>query len=311
MPVSENSKRKVPNLSGINSPKLLAAYAEALRYLRREYVTGVGIGYAVKNGRRLKALALSIHVAQKRPAEELTEAQRFPKKLLNVRVDVVEVNIRPQHAAVQANLRQFTKMDPLQPGFVIKTETGEIGTIGLLVKDAESGQNYILGAGHVLAKNANGVFQPNHSIAPQPVGRVKAVVSAPIDAAVASYGGRSGRNQPFGTNTQINSVRNPKKGEVLTVSGAFSGVANATVDWIGKKSIDYGNGNWRDIDGFQLSAPPSSPPLTLDGDSGALWFDTTGAAVGLHVGGETKGGKSWAFACNVQDAMTRLSVKLA
>lgn len=303
---SAGRKRKSPSLPGIGSPKLLEAYAQGLRFLKREYVTGVGIGYAQKKGQRLKTLALSIHVSEKCPDSALTKSQRFPRKMLGVRVDVVEVNIRPQLSDAETDLRQFTRNDTLQPGMAIKTEAGEIGTVGLLVRGRSDQRAYILGSGHVLGTAGTKLFQPNRSIAPKAVGTVISLIDAPGDSGIAEFNGRGTRNQPIASSVIIGTARSVRSNDELLISGAFSGLRRATVEWIGRKSIKYGPNDWRDVDGFQLSVSPSLSPLTRPGDSGALWFDSLGAAVGLHVGGD----KSWAFACNIVEAMGLLDVEL-
>src|SRR4051812_13517109 len=62
---ANSGARKRPLPPGIKNAKLTAAYADAQRFLRRDYVTGVGIGYVMKRGQYTKQIAISIHVEAK------------------------------------------------------------------------------------------------------------------------------------------------------------------------------------------------------------------------------------------------------
>lgn len=88
------STRKAELLPGVSDPELLAAYAAAQAWLRRSYVTALGIGYARTGGKPTREMALSVHVTKRVPDAELSPRQRFPRTLLGVRVDVVESNIQ-------------------------------------------------------------------------------------------------------------------------------------------------------------------------------------------------------------------------
>lgn len=307
---ANSNARKRPPLPGIKSTKLAAAYADAQRFLRREYVTGVGLGYAMKRGRYTKQIAISIHVNAKLDESHLTKAQRFPKSLRGVRVDVVQLNISPQLSDADFQARQRTKADPLRPGILIKTDSGDFGTLGLLVTSLSDGQAYVLGSGHVLGAPGTKVFQPNKTLAPKSVGNVTVVNGSPSDAAIAQCSGRGFRNQPQGTNIRINSVRQAAIGEVLKLSGAMTGLTNGEVVWVGIKDIVYGPNDIRKVNGFQLKPATSAEPITEQGDSGALWFDSAGAGVGLHVGGDTDQGNSWFFACHLEEVMAKMELSL-
>lgn len=310
VPARPRTAEKLPQLPGITDRKLLAAYRDAQCFLRRRYVSGVGIGYAMKNGKYTKELAISIHVDTKVPIEQLTKLQRFPATLGGVRVDVVALRIAPHISGDEAEARQRTKLNPLRPGALLKTEDGDIGTIGLLVTGQRDGKTYLLSAAHVMQSLAVKIYQPNKALAPAFLGQVIAIFNTPGDVAIAECRGRRTLNQPMGSNTPISKVRSVALDDVLTISGAMSGLAKAKVMWIGRKDMIYGPDDVRKVDGFQMCSATATPLSTRRGDSGALWFDEDGAGVGLHVGGDTTDGLPWYFACNLEQAMARLKVKL-
>ena len=323
MPRNTPSRRKsgVPPLPGITDKKLLTAYAVALRYLRRSYVTGVGIGYAMEDETFTQELALCIHVREKRPIDALTKAQVLPRRLKGVRVDVVRRSFVQQMTSSEYEARQKTRQDPLRPGALLKTDKSGAGTIGLLVKGMKDGQRYILTAGHVLDGGARNVYQPMRSVAPTPVGTVAGQVHQLVDAGLVGYDGRAAENRPIASSVRITSLRVPGLNDTLTVSGAYSGATAGWVSWIGTSAVGIGSGT--DHHGGDVShikvlgfvvhpLDAASGVLTQKGDSGALWFDAeTGAAVGLHVGSHVdEHGHICALACDMTAVMDRLRVTL-
>ncbi|MEO3714121.1 hypothetical protein [Roseateles flavus] len=307
-------------LPGVSDPRLLAAYAAAQPWLRRSYVTGLGIGYARKGGRPTRELALSVHVSKRLPDGELSARQRFPRTLLGVRVDVVQANLRPHLSQEEVQARRRTAAIPLRPGVLLKTEGGDLGTVALMVRGRTSGENYVLGAGHVMLQSGTTVFQPNSSAAKRLTISVEQVERSLGDAGIASYTGRAAENRPYGTDLVIGRVRDVRLDDRLTMSGAFSGLTVGKVDWVGQKPITYADGLTLNVPGFQLRPVTEGDSLTQPGDSGALWFDRFGAAVGINVGGKDdtavaiEGDEAdstpWAFACHLVKMMDQLDVEL-
>jgi hypothetical protein len=220
------------------------------------------------------------------------------------------VNISPHLSDADFQARQRTKVDPLRPGILIKTDSGDFGTLGLLVTSLSDGQTYLLGSGHMLDAPGTNIFQPNKTLAPKAIGQVTVVSGSPSDAAIAKCSGRGFRNQPMGTSIQINSVRHAAIGDVLKLSGAATGLTNGEVVWVGTKDVVYGPNDVRRVSGFQLKPATSADPITQHGDSGALWFDSAGAGVGIHVGGDTDQGNSWFFACHLEEVMAEMELSL-
>lgn len=302
--------RKADRLPGISDPTLLAAYAAAQPWLRRSYVTGIGIGYARENGQPTNEIAVSVHVARRVPEAGLTKSQRFPRTILGVRVDVVESNMAFHLSESEVEVRRRQASNPLRPGVLIRTSAGDLGTVGLLVRSKGSGETFILGSGHVMVASGMQFFQPHGGAAGKLQGAVTQVERSRGDAGIASYSGRIADNRPLGTNIRITTVRDVRPFESLIMSGAFSGITYGVVDWIGQKSITYGNGEFANVPGFQLRRPSgTNGDLSQPGDSGALWFDSTDSAVGISVGGGDDV-DPWAFACHIVDVMECLGVML-
>jgi hypothetical protein len=65
-------------------------------WLRRPGVAAVDVGYKIKDGKLTDEVAVRVHVKRKRPLEELPEAERFPERLDEVSVDVIEADYGPQ-----------------------------------------------------------------------------------------------------------------------------------------------------------------------------------------------------------------------
>lgn len=299
-----------PASRGKARKRLAAAYADARRYLRRKYVTGVGIGYVMECGLCTNEIGISIHVTAKLDDAFLSKAQRFPRTLRGIRVDVVQSNFSAHLSDAEFHARQRNVADPLRPGILIKTGDGNVGTIGLLVTSLVDGHRYVLSSGHVLDAPGATVYQPNKTLAPVPLADVTMVRGSPNDAAIARYSGRGFRDIPLGTSIRINSVRRAAIGDILRLSGAMTGVTNGKVVWVGTRDMVYGPGDIRRVNGFQLEPATSADPATERGDSGALWFDPAGAGVGLHVGGAVDGGNAWSFACHLDDVMASMQLSL-
>lgn len=315
------STRKAELLPGVSDPELLAAYAAAQAWLRRSYVTALGIGYARTGGKPTREMALSVHVTKRVPDAELSPRQRFPRTLLGVRVDVVESNIRTHLSEAEVQARRRTAAVPLRPGILLKTGANDLGTVALSVRGKATGQTFVLGSGHVMLQTGTRVFQPNASAANRLVSEVELVERSRGDAGIASYTGRAAENRPYGTDVLIKRTRPVRVDDRLMMSGAFSGLTEGKVDWVGMRFIPYADGLRLNVPGFQLRPIVDGDTLTQPGDSGALWFDRHGAAVGINVGGkddlavDSDGGAeydttSWAFACHLEHMLEALNVEL-
>lgn len=305
------SRRRLP---GIRSSRLLAAYEDARRFLRREYVTGVAIGSARRSGQVTDEIAICVYVDAKRPLSELSRAQQLPRSIRGVPLDVVQLVLEPQFVVgSEGRARRETRVATLQPGLQIKTAHGDVGTIALAARPRNGGPGVIVTAGHVAGSTGAQVFQPFGNAPEHRVGKVTAVSLAGLDAGCVSIAGRTTSNLPFGSATPITRVRKAREGDSLQMSGAFSGTVQGVVRAIGETKTIFpgGSGAPRTLVGFFLNPPPAAPAaFTEGGDSGALWFDGMGAAVGVHVAGGFDKGVAWAFACDMGQVLDVLGLSL-
>ena len=65
----------------------------------RPGVTGVDVGYKIKNGEITDELAIRIHVKRKLPRESMSEHELLPERLGRFSVDVIVAEYGPQAAA--------------------------------------------------------------------------------------------------------------------------------------------------------------------------------------------------------------------
>lgn len=318
--MSSARRKKSEILHGINSQNLIVAYAAAQSWLRRKNVTAIGIGYAWKDDRPTDEISLSVHVSKRIPTENLSRRQLLPRALQGVRVDVMESNLEVHLSEEEVLARRGSAANPLQPGVLIKTAYGDVGTAALLVRGKQSEDTFILGSGHVMLKQDAVLFQPSKTAPGHLIGRVARVERSRGDAGIATYTGRQIENRPYGSSVVINSTREVQLNDVLEMSGAFSGRVLGVVDWIGSRNIKYPDGKTIEVPGFQLRPYPlgSDYILTQQGDSGALWFDQLGNAVGINIGGSkfAVNGEGealrapWAFASHIVDMMEALDVEI-
>ena len=73
-------------------------------WLAREGVTAVDLGFKWSQGLMTGQLSIRVHVAQKRPADQLSEAQLFPEELQGIPVDVIEAEYGLQLLPGQSQL---------------------------------------------------------------------------------------------------------------------------------------------------------------------------------------------------------------
>lgn len=307
---AKSRKKGAGVIAGQGDEHFAAAYADARRFLRRPYVAGLSVGYARRGGQITDELAICIHVGNKLPDSQLTAAQRLPRTIRGVRVDVVEMLLEPQFVnGPEGKARRETRMDPVMPGLQIKTEFGSFGSVGLIARRQSSGASatVLLTAGHVLGVVGARVFQPNTTAGPLQVGRVIDVRLSGVDAGCTEFAGRSGLNRPFPTGPTIAGIGKAGINDGLTLSGAYSGVVQGVVHGPGQTKTVFTGGL---VDGFFLNPLPDATGFTEQGDSGSLWFDAAGRAVGLHVAGSYANGEAWAFACDIADVMKVLGLQL-
>lgn len=296
---------------------LQTAYTQARRLLRRSDVTGVSIGEALRKGKP-RGLAICIYVAQKLPRKALTKAQRLPKSIAGIPVDILErrhvVHVLPLG---ERQARRLNSADPVPPGVEVGPHNGGTGTLGLVVVDALSSTRdiCILTAAHVLnVPTGTAVYQPRIETPQNLLGHVRRkVLNKRCDAAIAVVdSNRQTTNLPMGCETPINGCRDVQMGDILCKSGSMTGVTQAVVKSIGLFKIDYPGYGEKLMEGFELCPLAGTDEISDEGDSGSVWYDPiSGEGVGLSIAGDKLGEadiNEWAFACHLSAVIQEMNV---
>jgi hypothetical protein len=264
-----------------------------------EGLQGIDFGWIYKNGIRTNRRGIRFHVKRKRTPAEVDVKELLPETILSVPTDVVEATYAP-HALSPTSL-----FDPIRPGISTgNTLRQSTGTLGLFVSDNEAGDLCMLSNWHVLCGSTDAqvgeeITQPGPahlgSLPPRNVATLLKwlPLANGMDAALAKLvSGAAVDLKTFGTDLKPVKAANPQIGMHLIKTGVTSGVTRAIVDGVGGSyQIDYsGFGEeLRWMDGFRLIVDPTQPEdeISLEGDSGAVWFEPNKRwAVGLHFGGE-------------------------
>ena len=286
------------------TPRVQAAFDEAVRkFMQRDTVTGIDVGFKAVGGRRTATLAIRIHVREKFAARALSAQSRFPKAINGVPVDVIEAVYESQSVD---DLQ--VRVDPVRPGVSIGRLGDTAGTMGVVVTDnRRASRPGFLTAGHVLFSH-NGspgdiVVQPGPSDGGVAADVVATVARAftPSDAALAVFTGDRAVDPTVAiSGVTLTAPREPALGDVLEKCGRSTGVTRATVDGIG---------HFMGVrDSFHLVGLDDNP-IVEAGDSGAMWYDpVTGAAIGLHCKGPTVFTPSANFA--VASRLTEVTKKI-
>ncbi|WP_317930335.1 hypothetical protein [Halioxenophilus sp. WMMB6] len=212
----------------------------------------------------------------------------------------------------------------LQPGQGLCRQDGLPGSLGLAVRDRHSDRIGLLSCWHVLAtpQGREGDLIHRHSAHPYPVRREPIATLARWflddegDAAVAwLLPGVTIATELSELPLILTNHRAPQVGDILVKVGAQTGCTRARVTNIGHHPASYGHTQLT-MAGFYLepiSQPKQCALISAPGDSGAIWCDElSGAAVGLHVGGECRPhfGPIHAKACTINRVLQRLEVDL-
>jgi len=281
--------------------KASAATAHAKRVAQRyDGITGVDFGFIYKAGKRTTKRGIRFHVAMKRASEQLSDVERLPDELHGFECDVLQARYRPNDGTAAQVSR--TLLPGISIGNLPRRTTG---TLGMMVLDSHTGDPCVLSNWHVLAGSTSAasgeeIIQPGPaSLGPSdPANKVAELLrwtnlSHGYDAALGRIvGGIAFSNHDGDANVELISTVEPTLGMKLVKSGLSSRFTHAVVDGIdGSYPIDYSDYGdaTRWMDGVHLVSDPSSKDdeITLDGDSGSIWFQQdSGHTVALNFSGE-------------------------
>lgn len=295
----------MPRPRGRRDPLDVAFESAVRRFGRRRDVTGVDIGYKIKNGVRTGETSIRLHVRKKK-RRGLKKSRRFPKTIHGVLVDVIQATYDNQNAALQQ------RVDPAQPGISIGRAGDGTGTMGLVVTDnRRAGAPAFLTAAHVLYSGSGApgdlVMQPSPGDGASPADAIATAGRANLatDAALVLLDqGRAAHPVVALSSVRQAGPREPRLGDVLEKCGRTTGLTQGQVDGIGQYMGV--------TDAFRLVGLTSAQ-IVAAGDSGAVWYDpATGAVVGLHCKGPTTpAAGNFAIAAKLTAVSRRLAVTTA
>ena len=278
--------------------------------LKKSHVVGVGIGEKIKDGKRTGRMSLKVYVERKVAKARLSKSDLVSPVISEVETDVEEVGIIRSLASNRMRAR------PARGGASIGHFRITAGTLGCLVKDAQTGKALILSNNHVLAnsnkaKKGDAVIQPGAADGGKPprdtIAKLERWVKIgfgktanTVDAAVA---------RPLhdtDVSPEISSIGIPtgtakaKRGLVIQKTGRTTDHtlgevkdvhAMVRVDYDGKTAL------------FRNQILTSA--MSQGGDSGSLVLDQKGRAVGLLFAGS-----DLVTLCNpIADVLTLLGVR--
>ncbi|NKQ37005.1 MAG: hypothetical protein HF973_15505 [Chloroflexi bacterium] len=312
------------------------AHAEAVLaqvqedWLQREGVTAVDLGYKWSKGEMTGQLAIRVHLAHKKPLEELSESDLFPREVDGVPVDVIEATYGLQaasetdwgeaqlEAAIDGRNRRF---DPIPLGVSIGSPRVTAGTLGAKVYDANTQEEMILSNWHVMvgslqAQPGDPVWQPGRldgGRAADVIATISRSVLGPFDAAVCKVtGDRPIQNQTL-EGRAIEGATKPRLGMRVWKSGRTTGLTEGFIDGIMMTvPLNYNAAGVRQLQRVMRIVPrPGAGPIevSLGGDSGSIWVDeASGLAVGLHFAGEVGDAPEHALANDIVAVTEHLNV---
>lgn len=273
-------------------------------WLARNGVTAVDLGFKWSQGLMTGALSIRVHVSEKRPASELSEAELFPKMLQGFPVDVIEAEYAPQmlpdysqlEAAPEARKARY---DPIPLGVSVGNPRITAGTIGAKVYDATSLQPMVLSNWHVFVGSPSGapgeaIWQPgmlDGGSSADTFATLSRSVLSPYDAAVAQLTNSRELLTETLDGDVIEDVTTPQLGMLVWKSGRTTERTEGFIDGIKMAvSINYGTAGVRMMqEVFRIVPRPGAGnvEISMGGDSGSIWVDeASGKGVGLHFAGE-------------------------
>jgi hypothetical protein len=257
-------------------------------------VEDVDIGYRWEGGELSDEIAIRVHVLQK--VAELDPHDRVPKRLVGMKVDVVESH-PALHPVRPSDLRKEVR--PVRAGLEIANAHSDAsGTLGAIVFDRDDGSPLALSNHHVLMSGSvdamgERISQPGSHLGRHEIGRI--VRTSPYyDAAVATLSeGVAHSTEVPEMPGGIKGVARPSLGMNVVKIGATTGLTRGMIESVS-------------LEGFTVIPVPRQKwtEISSPGDSGAVWIDVAShAAIGLHFAGENSDAKrderAWAMRADI------------
>lgn len=291
-------------MSGLVSPSVLS---------RTLGVIGVGYGLKEVVGLVTDDPAWRVYVRRKKPLNALFRAERLPKAIEGVAVDVLE---RPTKWSCSGSL-----IAPVA-GRRVANARGVPGTVGCIAMALDdepvmlTSHHVLFGAGSVagdpvwLVEEA-GPTESFRALGRSRFGRLGTIAFEGadyfVDCAVASLEGMTGSTESW--RAVLDSSATAGAGVRVSKCGSESGVTEGVVVDVAYPDLAFVEGRARPAP-RQILVAPASPgeTFTAEGDSGAVLRDERGSVVGLLWGANYRGE---GVACHIAPALDVLKIHLA
>jgi endonuclease G len=301
-------------------------------WLLRPGVTAVDLGYEWAKGEMTGRLAIRVHVAKKKPAIELDDAEIFPREVDGIPVDVLQASYglpaTPQLTLVAAPAPTLETSNEISPaaitplGVSVSNPYTSAGTLGALVVDIDTGREMVLSNWHVLGgmtdtEAGTPIWQPGSidgGTAQHKIGHLTRWTIGPYDAAVALLDGSRNVEPITPDGRPIEKSGDPMPGMTVWKYGRTSGYTKGFIDGThGTVPLTYPTLGatvvLQDIVRI-IPLPGDRGEISEPGDSGAVWVDEeSGMAVGLHCAGETGFEPEYALAHDIGPVLRTLFVR--
>lgn len=264
----------------------------------------VDVGFRWKGEKMTREIALRAYVKKKQLKKDLDSKDIVPEDIDGFPVDVIQSNITqgdPITASetTDRGLNPY-KSDPLMGGVETwNVAIRDIGTLGAIVYDRQTGQQMALSNFHVFVKNqpqdavGNIITQPcTGGNADDIIGKVVKSDST-LDCSIAQLTTKRQISTSLeGISGGIKGIVAPTLGMQVMKSGRATGITYGMIDGVGADNDNT----------FTIVPIPNKwdkKEISSGGDSGSIWIEQSShAAVGLHFGGETstalKDERAWA-----------------
>jgi len=319
--------------------------------LRRiDGVSYVSVGLKVVKNFPTEEICFRVYVTRKKTLTELSEAERIPSRIRNIKTDVVEIPMNVSASALEIKTFDDSKYRPLVGGSKIRSAKGiDYGTLGCFVYDDENDSIALLTNYHVVFMNDE---EKGHQIA-QPdfcceycccrCGEIAKLERGAwdednVDCAIATL---TGDNQQQWTNDVLELGRisppsldehgkpndPPVVGDTVFKRGMNSGLTEGLIIEVMKpdKTISVGyptkNGTviTKEFTGQLVIGPKDfNKPFTRKGDSGAVIVNHLNQVIGLHFAddeerdekGNVLSDATRSFANPIADVLNVLSISI-
>jgi hypothetical protein len=297
-------------------------------WMARQGVTAVDLGFKWSRGLMTGKLSIRVHVAQKLPLADLTEADLFPSELEGIPVDVIEaeygLQLLPGNSQLEAAPEaRKARYDPILLGVSVGNPRVTAGTLGAKVYDAASLLPMALSNWHVFVGSPSGVageqiWQPGSldgGNSTDTFAILSRSVLSPYDAAVAQLTNSREVMAETVDGDVIEDATTPQLGMLVWKSGRTTERTEGFIDGVQMTtSVNYGAAGVRVMQGVVRIVPrpgAGNIEVSMGGDSGSIWVDeASGKGVGLHFAGEVGNAPEQGLANELQPVLDMLNVLL-